>query len=74
MRPDPISKAIEKAGSVKALAEALGIKPQGISQWKHIPIEHARTIETLTGIPRHELRPDVWDAPFSASAEPQAAE
>ena len=63
MRLDPIRKAIEKTGSVKALAEALGIKPQGIPQWKHVPIQHARTIEILTGIPLHQLRPDVWRAP-----------
>jgi DNA-binding transcriptional regulator YdaS (Cro superfamily) len=63
MKLDPVRKAVEKAGSVKALADALGIRPQAIPQWKHVPIQHARMIETLTGIPLHELRPDVWDAP-----------
>lgn len=67
MQPDPIKTAIEKAGSVKALAESLGIKPQAISQWKHVPVEHARVIEALTGIPKHNFRPDVWDAPEEAA-------
>ena len=60
MTSDPIAKAIEKAGSVKALAERLGIRPQAISQWKRVPIEHARAISALTDTPLHELRPDVW--------------
>jgi DNA-binding transcriptional regulator YdaS (Cro superfamily) len=71
MTSDPIAKAIEKAGSVKALAEQLGIKPQGISQWKRVPIEHARTISALTDTPLHEIRPDVWtesESPTPADA------
>lgn len=66
MRPEPVAQAIEKAGSVKALAEMCGIAPQAISQWKRVPIEHARTISDLTDVPLHELRPDVWDAPAGA--------
>lgn len=63
MRPKPITLAIQKAGSVKALAVLCGVAPQAISQWKHVPIDHVRTVETLTGLPRHEIRGDVYDAP-----------
>jgi DNA-binding transcriptional regulator YdaS (Cro superfamily) len=63
MRPKPITLAIEKAGSVKALAEQCGVAPQAISQWKHVPIDHVRTVETLTGLSKHEIRPDVYDPP-----------
>lgn len=66
MRLDVIKAAVEKAGSVKALAEILGVKPQAISQWKRVPIEHARAIARLTQIPLHELRADVWDPPNAA--------
>jgi DNA-binding transcriptional regulator YdaS (Cro superfamily) len=58
--------AIERAGSVKALAQLCGVAPQAISQWKHIPIDHIRTIEDLIKLPRHEIRPDVYDAPKAA--------
>lgn len=68
MRPDPIRRAIEKAGSVKALAELLGLKPQGISQWRRIPAERAARISAITGIPRHELRPDLWEPPTDTDA------
>ena len=67
MTSDPIAKAIEKAGSVKALAELLGIRPQAISQWKRVPIEHARAISALTNTPLHKLRPDVWIQSESAT-------
>lgn len=42
------------------LAKALkGITPQAISQWKQVPAERVVEVETVTGIPRHELRPDL---------------
>ncbi len=63
MRPEPIRLAIEKAGSVKALAVIIGVRPQGISQWKRVPQEHVRAIEALTGLPKHVIRPDVYDLP-----------
>ena len=44
------------------LAEALGKQPSTISQWKSVPAEHVRKVEAFTGIPAHELRPDVFDA------------
>ena len=63
MKNEPIREAIEKAGSVKALAEAAGVTPQCVSQWKKIPIGRVRAIEKGTGIPRHLLRPDIFDVP-----------
>jgi len=74
MEPNPIKVAIEKAGSVKALAELVGVKPQAISQWRRVPVEHVRAIAGLTGLPKHQIRPDVFDAPADApSPEPKVA-
>ena len=53
-----IAKAIEAAGSQEKLAEALGCTQQNVSIWKGqgwAPIERAREIEMLYGIPRMEL-------------------
>lgn len=53
--------AKEKAGGPAALAKALGnITPQAVSQWKKVPAERVLDVERVTGIPRHELRPDVF--------------
>ena len=42
------------------LAEKLGISRQAVQQWRKVPVGRARTIERITGIPREELRPDIF--------------
>ena len=57
----PLDKAIEAAGSVNNLAAAAGVKPQAISQWrKGVPPLRVLDVERVTGISRHELRPDIF--------------
>lgn len=56
-------RAIKKAGSQAALAEKLGIRQTAVSNWlvrEHLPVEQAIEIERVTGVPRHELRPDLF--------------
>jgi DNA-binding transcriptional regulator YdaS (Cro superfamily) len=61
MRSDPITLAVAKAGSVAALAEKANVSPQAVSQWRRrIPADKVLLIESLTGISRHDLRPDVF--------------
>jgi DNA-binding transcriptional regulator YdaS (Cro superfamily) len=54
--------AIYKAGGYAALADQLGVSRQAIYQWRdtRVPVDRAKEIEKLTGIPRAELRPDVF--------------
>jgi DNA-binding transcriptional regulator YdaS (Cro superfamily) len=35
------------------------ITPQAISQWRQVPADRVIEIERITGISRHELRPDL---------------
>lgn len=42
------------------LAQALGITHGAISQWSQVPSERVLDVERITGISRHELRPDVF--------------
>jgi DNA-binding transcriptional regulator YdaS (Cro superfamily) len=58
----------DKNWSVSKLAAALKIKPQAISQWIEVPLNRVPEVEALTGIPRHELRPDFWQAPKKGKA------
>jgi DNA-binding transcriptional regulator YdaS (Cro superfamily) len=62
-------KAKVAAGGPAALAKALGrVTPQAVSQWKKIPAERVRDVERVTGISRHDLRPDVFGpAPHEAA-------
>lgn len=69
----PLDRAVAVAGSQRALALALGIKSPSISGWyarKRIPVERCSAIEVATGVPRHELRPDVFapDEPWRVRA------
>jgi DNA-binding transcriptional regulator YdaS (Cro superfamily) len=59
----------ESRGRRSALAEALGISPSAISMWTAVPAERVLEIERLTGVSRHELRPDVFGPAPQEAAE-----
>lgn len=64
--PDPaaaLARALGVIGGPAALGEAMGITRQGIGQWRRVPSERVLTVERLTGVPRHELRPDLYPPP-----------
>lgn len=54
------SDAINHFGSAAALAEALGIKPAAVSQWRddHVPIRRQYELERLTGGKLRAAEPD----------------
>lgn len=64
MSSDALLRAIEKAGSQAKLAEALGVGQTAISNWLNrksgVPAERVLAIETMTGVSRHDLRPDLY--------------
>jgi len=64
---DGLKKAVSSKGSIAALARALGITRAAICQWRKIPAERVIEIERVTGVPRHELRPDLY-APADTGA------
>lgn len=55
-----VKKAIDAAGNASILARKLGIKVQSIQQWTRIPAERLAEVERVTGVPRAELRPDIF--------------
>lgn len=59
----PKERAVEAAGGVTRLAEALGIGRSAVSQWPRVPVERVLAVEAATGVPRHELRPDIYPPP-----------
>lgn len=64
---DILEKAAEKAGGLTKLAAHLKVRHQSLYSWTRVPAERALEIEKLTGIPRHEMRPDLWPAPERAA-------
>lgn len=43
----------------KLSAAMTEITPQAISQWRQVPHDRVIEVERVTGISRHELRPDL---------------
>lgn len=63
----PIQKAIDAAGGQGALARLLRVHPALVSQWRTgrrpVAAHHILSIEAITLVSRHELRPDIFGAP-----------
>lgn len=64
--------AIERAGGQSALARAIGKSQGHVWHWvkvaKRAPAEAVLAIESATGVPRSELRPDVYPTANAAAA------
>ena len=52
--------AIGRAGSLRKLARLLGISMQAVAKWKTVPAHQIIPVERATGVPREELRPDLY--------------
>ncbi len=72
---DVLTLIKERSGGCVALAAKLTaatpsapITSQAVSQWKRVPAERVLSVETITGVSRHQLRPDIF------GASPQAGE
>lgn len=62
MNSSPLERAIAAAGSAVALAKLAGVTPMAVSYWKvrGVPARHVVLIESVTGVNRHDLRPDLY--------------
>jgi DNA-binding transcriptional regulator YdaS (Cro superfamily) len=58
-----LKRAIVAAGKAETLASELGISPQALSQWETVPPLRVLDVERITGVPRYELRPDIYPVP-----------
>ena len=56
-------QAVKKAGGGAKVARPLNLTRQAIYQWKRVPAEHVLTLERLSGVPRYQIRPDIYPAP-----------
>lgn len=63
-------KAIKEAGGFAALGRLLGISGAAVSQWPQVPILRVLDVERITGVPRHELRPDIYPPPSGKRSQP----
>lgn len=69
-----LNKAINAAGSARALALKLGVSPMTVSYWQNrsagvVPAERVLSIFQATGVTPHELRPDIYPSPTDGIAD-----
>jgi TorA maturation chaperone TorD/DNA-binding transcriptional regulator YdaS (Cro superfamily) len=60
LREQGLQQAIDAAGGIAALARRLGIAQPSVSNWTRVPADRVVSVETLTGVPRSALRPDLY--------------
>lgn len=69
---NPVETVIVTLGGLTKTAAALGIgNPSVVANWRsrgRIPVERVLEIERVTGISRHDLRPDVFGPKSEAAA------
>jgi len=60
VRDDGLDRAIDAAGGIAQLARKIGISQPSVSHWTRVPAQRVVAVETATGIPRNDLRPDLY--------------
>jgi DNA-binding transcriptional regulator YdaS (Cro superfamily) len=49
-----------KRGMLARVADELGLARSTVHAWQRVPDKHLVEVERITGIPREELRPDLF--------------
>jgi len=61
---DALRRAVDLVGSQAAVARLLGVSQPSVWKWlakkKPLPAEHVLAIEAATGVPKEQLRPDIY--------------
>lgn len=59
-----LKSAVDLVGGQSAMARLLGLAQASVWAWVHkekpLPAEHVLKVEEVTGISRHDLRPDLY--------------
>ncbi|MFC7067522.1 transcriptional regulator [Brucella rhizosphaerae] len=68
-----LTDTLQESAKLAEIARQCKITRGAVSQWDRVPAKHVLTVEVVTGISRHELRPDIYglatDAVHSNSAQ-----
>lgn len=72
MPKTPLERAVDKVGGQSAFARLHGVSQPSVWAWikqhKPLPAEYVLETEKVTGISRHELRPDIYPRDEQAAA------
>lgn len=59
-RTEALKRAVESAGGQAKFARLIGVTAQAVSQWEEVPPLRVLVVERISGVSRHELRPDLY--------------
>lgn len=65
-----IREVLAAAGGAPALAAALGIHRTAVIRWRRVPARRVVEVARITGIPAHQLRPDLAEIFATANNVP----
>jgi DNA-binding transcriptional regulator YdaS (Cro superfamily) len=57
---EALARAKQNVGGNVGLARLIGVTSQAVSQWRRVPAERVLDVERVTGVARHDLRPDLY--------------
>ena len=66
-----VDEAVRKEGSRSRVAEKLGISRQAMQQWSCVPAKHVLALESMSGVSRYDMRPDIYGPPPSPHGPPR---
>lgn len=69
MRDAGLEEAIRAAGGVGALAQKIGISQPSVSNWARVPADRVISVESVTGVARDVLRPDLYNTQPSTTVD-----
>ena len=74
-----LEEVIRKLGSARALAEAIGVGPTAITNWRDrggVPLARVQQVAEVTGLPPEVIRPDHYTKrePRSEPVKPSTSE
>jgi DNA-binding transcriptional regulator YdaS (Cro superfamily) len=59
-KTEALKRAVEKVGGQAKFARLIGVTAQAVSQWDEVPPLRVLMVERVSGVSRHELRPDLY--------------
>lgn len=55
-----LTDTLQETAKLAEIARQCKITRSAVSQWDQVPAKHVLTVESVTGISRHDLRPDIY--------------
>lgn len=67
-RTEALQRAVIRVGGQAKFARLIGVTAQAVSQWDEVPPLRVLAVERVSGVSRHELRPDLYPVEVGARA------